>query len=279
MSQSFSDRYGYKPSEPDITIREDAPDDLRYAVAQIAVNAGLAPSQIRDVVCSVLFVAPDRNNWSEYPNIWDEVRWQLEDCEWFKVYDIAERLHRTLHYQQADQFRDELNGLFREKGIGWELKDHEGIVYRGSAPFAAATADAVEALTATGRLSAASEIREALRDISRRPTPDRTGAIQHSIAALECVARDVAKQPGLTLGRLLPRPAFLDRSTRPSKSFGASPQKGPGISRRDSSSGTMRRNWSSASPARCRSSLSIGNDNIRPRVGEQHARETQRTRL
>lgn len=205
MSQSFSDRYGYKPPEPEITVREDAPDDLRYAVAQIAVNAGLAPSQIRDVVCSVLFAAPDRNNWSEYPNIWDEVRWRLEDCEWFKVYDITERLHRTLHYQQADQFRDELNRLFHEKGIGWELKDHEGIVYRGSAPFTAATADAVEALTATGRLNAASEIREALRDISRRPTPDRTGAIQHSIAALECVARDVANQPGLTLGRLLPR--------------------------------------------------------------------------
>jgi hypothetical protein len=205
MSQSFSDRYGFKPAEPEITVREDAPDDLRYAVAQIAINVGLTPSQIRDVVCSVLFVAPDRNNWSQYPNIWDEVRRLLEDCAWFKVYDIAERLHRGLHYQQADQFRDELNRLFREKGIGWELKDQDGIVFRGSAPFAAATTNAVEILTETGRPNAASEIREALRDISRRPNPDRTGAIQHSIAALECVAREIANEPGLTLGRLLPR--------------------------------------------------------------------------
>jgi hypothetical protein len=205
MSPNFSDRYGFRPAEPEITIREDAPEDLRFAVAQIAVNAGMAPSRIRDVVCTVLFVAPDRNNWSEYPNIWDEVRGLLEDCGWFKVYDIAERLHRSLHYQQADQFRDELNRFFREKGIGWELKDGEGIVFRGSAPFTAATINAVEALTTTGRTNAASEIREALRDISRRPEPDRTGAIQHSIAALESVARDIANEPGLTLGRLVPR--------------------------------------------------------------------------
>jgi len=182
-----------------------APDDLRFAVAQIAVNTGMTPSRIRDVVCTVLFTAPDRNNWSEYPNIWDEVRSLLEDCEWFKVYDVAERPHRNFHYPAADQFRDELNRFFREKGIGWELKDDEGIVFRGSAPFAATTVNAVEALTATGRTNAASEIREALRDISRRPEPDRTGAVQHSIAALESVSRDIAKEPGMTLGRLVPR--------------------------------------------------------------------------
>jgi len=37
--------------------------------------------------------------------------------------------------------------------------------------------------------TAKTEIREALNDLSRRPTPDITGAIQHSLACLECVAR------------------------------------------------------------------------------------------
>ncbi|TIR17114.1 MAG: hypothetical protein E5X33_27110 [Mesorhizobium sp.] len=55
MSPNFSDRYGFKRAEPEITIREDAPDDLRFAVAQIAVNAGMGPSRIRDVVSAVLF--------------------------------------------------------------------------------------------------------------------------------------------------------------------------------------------------------------------------------
>ena len=79
-------------------MREDAPDDLRYAVAAIARSASLTPSKIRDTVCQVVLVSPNRNNWSEYPNIWDEVLYLLNGCEWFKVYDVAEALWRNLEY-------------------------------------------------------------------------------------------------------------------------------------------------------------------------------------
>lgn len=207
MSRYFSDRHGYGGAEPEITIREDAPPALRFAVADIARRAGLGPSQIRSIVCSVLFEAPDPGNWSEYPNIWDKVLQLLERCEWFKVYDIVETIWRHLHmnYEGQETFQSELNRFFREKGIGWELKDHTGIAYRGDATFTAATNQAVEVFEATGRQTAAFEIREALRDISRRPTPDRTGAIQHAMAAVECAARDLTGEPNLTLGRLIPR--------------------------------------------------------------------------
>jgi hypothetical protein len=40
MSRGFSDRHGYSEHIPEITIREEAPDDLRYAVVQIAKSAG-----------------------------------------------------------------------------------------------------------------------------------------------------------------------------------------------------------------------------------------------
>jgi hypothetical protein len=43
-----------------------------------------------------------------------------------------------------------------------------------------------------GHSTAANELREAIRDMSRRPEPDVTGAIQHAIASLECVAREVS---------------------------------------------------------------------------------------
>ena len=46
-------------------------------------------------------------------------------------------------------------------------------------------------------------MREALRDISRRPQPDVTGAIQHAMAALEATAREVTGQRNLTLGQLI----------------------------------------------------------------------------
>ena len=48
------------------------------------------------------------------------------------------------------------------------------------------------------------EMREALKDISRRPEPDRTGAIQHAMAALEATAREVTGKPKPTLGKLIP---------------------------------------------------------------------------
>lgn len=212
MSRKFSERHGYIGPGPEIVVREDAPEDLRYAVAQIARAAGLTPTRIRDLVCQVLLVAPNQNNWTDYPNIWDEVLKRLGECDWFKVYDIAETIWRSLDHDFEKQgiFEEELNRCFREKGIGWELKSPEGIVFRGGEAFSQATADAFHVLHESGRATAAAEIHEALADISRRPLPDRTGAVQHAIAAMECVARDVIGDSN-TLGKLiaklnLPRP-------------------------------------------------------------------------
>jgi hypothetical protein len=205
MSTTFSERHGYAAPDAEIVVREDAPEALRYAVAECARSAGLAPSSIRDIACRILLEPPDRNNWSEYPNIWEEVLWMLRNCEWYKVYDIAEAIWRSFEYRPDEQrmFEDEINRCFREKGIGWELKRPDGIVYRGSETFAAVTREAAQTLSQTGHSTAANEIHEALRDISRRPVPDRTGAIQHAMAALECTAREVTGQKD-TLGRLLP---------------------------------------------------------------------------
>jgi hypothetical protein len=207
MSRDFSQRHGYGTADVEIAVREDAPADLRYAVAEIATAAGMQPGTIRGIVCRVLFTAPNRNNWSEYPNIWEEVLGLLDACEWFKVYDIAEALWRALEHDSDRQqlFQDELNRFFREKGIGWQLKDPDGIVFRGGEAFAAATREAAQVLQSSGRATAANEIHEALRDISRRPVPDRTGAIQHAIAALECTARDITGEATATLGTLLPK--------------------------------------------------------------------------
>jgi hypothetical protein len=63
-----------------------------------------------------------------------EVQELLSECPWFKVYDIAEAIHERLSLGGyfADDFKDELNRFFREeKGIGWELREADGIVFRG----------------------------------------------------------------------------------------------------------------------------------------------------
>lgn len=210
---SFSRRFGYRAEEPPISVREDAPEPLRYAVSILADNLGLDPHNARLEACGVLLTRPDPSNWSAYPNVFDEVQYLLASAPWYRVYDIAEGFYDRLaasDWSRGQSFQERLNELCREYGIGWEMRDGR-FVARGSEAFAQALSTASEAMQATGRANAASEMHEALKDISRRPTADVTGAIQHAMAALECVARDVTAEPNKTIGQLvsrlgLPRP-------------------------------------------------------------------------
>lgn len=220
MTQRFSDRQGYRPTAVQVKVREDAPSNLRGAIPLIAEEAGMTPSTMRRAICKVLLEPPDPNNWSDYPNIRDEVSWLIKEASWYKVYDIAEALYAVLATSSsrdsgpADEFERRLNGFFVENGIGWVLRDGE-IVHRGSEVFTKSTHEVPGRLEETGFQRAANEMREALGDISRRPEPDITGAIQHATAALEATAREVAGQPNLTLGKLVPLlnlPAPLDKS-------------------------------------------------------------------
>ncbi len=209
MAQRFSDRHGYRPTATQITVREDAPSELRGAIPLIAKSVGMGPDAMRQVICEVLLTQPDPDNWTPYPNVWNEVVWLVDEAPWYKVYDIAEALYAALAARQpwesspADEFESRLNDFFVEKGIGWELRDGQ-ITHRGSEAFARSTHEVPQLLEKTSLQRAANEMREALGDISRRPVPDITGAIQHAMAALEATAREATGQSNPTLGKLVP---------------------------------------------------------------------------
>jgi hypothetical protein len=205
----FSKRHGYRSQPKEITVWEDAPENLRHFVLETARAMGYEPSAIRDVICSVLHVRPNPNNWSEYPNIWDEAQELVYGCEWFKFYDFVEALHQSITnsimeaaQKQGREFQDAVNEFFVDEGIGWQMVEGE-IVTRGTEAFETNLGHAVEALESTGRATARGEIHEALIDLSRRPEADLTGAIQHAMAALECVARDVCGDERATLGEII----------------------------------------------------------------------------
>lgn len=204
MSGNFSDRYNYNDTAiAEITIREDAPSEMRYAVVQIAESLGIKPTKLRELICKVLLEQPDSFNWSEYPNVWEEVQQLIANCTWHRVYDIAETIYESLeqsNIEKANKFSNRLNQYFREKGIGWEMHDGQ-IIFRGTENFASTTETAVESLEEAGLNSAANEIREAVQDISRRPKPDITGAVQHAFAALESTSREVTGNSKRTLGQ------------------------------------------------------------------------------
>lgn len=235
----FSDRHGYAPAEAEITVRHDAPHELRGVMLEIAYEAGLSPSPLRDLVCRILRTRPDQNNWSEYPNIAGEVEHLVDHCQWFEVYDIIEEIYQALlrseertseeqEERPSEVFARELNKYFIKSGIGWQLADGQ-LQVRGPKSFEVAVHRAQEMLEAGGRQTARREIHQALLDLSRRPEPDITGAIQHAMAALECVARDVSGEPKLTLGEIIKRhpgliPAPLDQAIE--RAWGYSSERG-----------------------------------------------------
>jgi hypothetical protein len=218
LEQPFSKRNHFRGSPKEITVREDAPENLRYFVLQTARDLGWRPTPLRSILCRVLRARPDASNWSEYPNIWDEVQELMYGCDWFKVYDIIEALH--VAFARGDEnsgdndagvFADELNEFFIDEGIGWQLVDGN-IVTRGTEAFETVVTEATTALETSQRPTAAKHLHEALEDLSRRPHADLPGAAYHAMGSLECVARDLTGDPKATLGEILERhPGLLPK--------------------------------------------------------------------
>lgn len=200
---TFSKRQGlFSIKEKEITVREDAPEGLRGFIRMAFYDLKKYPSDLRSITTRVLKIPPDRNNWSEYPNIDYEIEQHLESCEWYIVYDIIEAIIQNLNGQQRETFINEINEYFIANGIGWKIVNGQ-VETRGDEVFETAVKTVVTVLETVKLQTAKTEIREALIDLSRRPEPDITGAIQHSLACLECVAREVTGDKKATLGELI----------------------------------------------------------------------------
>jgi hypothetical protein len=216
LEQPFSKRNRFAgPKE--ITIREAAPENLRYFVVQTTMDLGWRPSRLRDVICRLLRATPDPGHrWDS--DIQKEIQYLVDDCDWFKVYDLIEVLHASL--AQADEYSGEdnagvfardLNEFFIDEGIGWQIIDGK-IVTRGSEAFETLVTGAASALETSERPTAAKHLHEALEDLSRRPEADLPGAAYHAMGSLECVARDLTGDTKATLGDILKRyPGLLPK--------------------------------------------------------------------
>ncbi len=197
-------------------MRQGASHELRGIVVQLAYECGFRPQSLRSLVCRILRKRPDPSNWSEYPNINNEVCRLVDDCDWYRVYDIIEgvacAMRETPFSYEAEKFENELNDYFLENGIGWKLSNGT-VEMRGSEVFEEVIGTAERQLETKNFSTAGNELHEALHDLSRRPAPDITGAIQHSMAALECVAREVCGDTRANLGDIMKR--YRDIVPRP----------------------------------------------------------------
>ena len=198
---NFTERMGIAIPQADITIRNDAPVSMRHYIFQIMQNYESSLKKIRSIVCFVTKEAEDPNNWGENDFMKSEIQEIIDNCLWNRVYDIIEAFYFKLSVPQQRDFEKNINEYFIEKGIGWKMQN--GIIEtRGDDIFEDGIKQANLKLQEKGLMTSQNEIKEAIADLSRRPIPEITGSIQHSLAALECVCREVTRDKA-TLGALI----------------------------------------------------------------------------
>jgi hypothetical protein len=196
---AFSKRYGYSNRETEITIREDAPESLREFIIELAYGTGLNEYDLCHLVAKTLRRRPDPVNFT-YSDYHTDTDVFLSNCPWYKVYDIIEAIYQAV--PDKDGLTEEMNSFFATNGIGWKLESG-AIMFRGTDTFETHLRQAEQVLADAMLTTANAEIHEAINDLSRMPHADITGAIQHSLACLECVAREAAGGSKQTLGELI----------------------------------------------------------------------------
>lgn len=202
MDTLFSRREKLQSEIAEITIIDEAPYELRNYLSLLINNMGLGLKEIRKIICLVVQEAENPNNWGENDYMREEVRLLIENCEWYHVYDVIEAIYKKLSPEKKQIFADEINRYFEKSGIGWKLEGGK-ILSRGNSQTEFLLRSAYQNLEAKNQKTSTNELKEAINDFSRRPEPDLTGVVQHSNAALECVAREYTQDPNKTLGKII----------------------------------------------------------------------------
>ncbi|MCC2625268.1 MAG: hypothetical protein K0R14_1141 [Burkholderiales bacterium] len=197
----FSERHGFNQHvEPEITIRNEGNSELNGVIVQLALDCGMQIKNLRSLICNLLMKRKDENNYG-YDYVYNEVICLIDNAQWYEVYDIIEKINAELN---SNDFMQRINKYFIKHGIGWQLVN--GII-KTRAP------EALEQIISQslnlldnsniGYQTTYKELHKAISNLSIRPEADITGAIQHSMAALECLMRDLTGDTKSTLGVIL----------------------------------------------------------------------------
>lgn len=197
---SFSGRVGLRSMA---IIHDDAPIGFRHAVVG-ALKAEIISSE------TIIGVVQRGTALPRPPgHVTNTVLMPLiENCEWWRVYDVAEAGYAAIHAERyfgpdkAKAFERAINEACRANSLGWKMEAGIFAVVASTEQHDSA-ARIIEKLDAAQLKTSASELREAHRDLSRRPLPDISGGMQHAGAAIECLAREISGDTKLTLGDII----------------------------------------------------------------------------
>lgn len=205
---NFSTRFNLSPKEVPITVWNDAPCNIRNALLTFFKESSSPNTHIsggsseiaREILTEFPLTNKDGYKYAVHYPVQSLIS-IIKECPWFYVYDIAEYMHNCFQRDNpsaASNFQDELNTFFYANGFGFEMTDGR-IMRRDNKEVQEFTLNSINTVP---NLTVQNELREAWIDLSRRPDPDLTGAITHSVAAIECFARSVCNTKD-TLGDIV----------------------------------------------------------------------------
>ena len=216
------------------TVRLDAPDELRGIIVDLAYESGLTPDVMRSLVCQVLRTREDRTTGRR-------IRTLMTGSVGASIRASGTRFTTSWRPSTNDS-RTRVPGNAMEKTITTlrprSISISDGEALAGNSSMGSwkhgVPKDPRHTLSEARRGwripvgSGDERIHQAISDLSRRPRPDITGAIQHALAALKCVARDAAGT-----GKQRWAPSFLGtlawsrlRSIRRLRSWGSTSEQG-----------------------------------------------------
>lgn len=227
--EPFSVRHGHAGAHTPIRLRETADPELRRVVYEEAMRVLNSNSyaqslgrwvvsgvwdlslQFREVVLTAANVWPGTSEHG--PAALGDARQVLENCEWFRVYDVIEAIHRwlpqVLHKPPespallaGDAFRGQINRYLHMRGYGWELTEDGVVTARETHAVEEILEDAEHQLGTGNRTAAYSALRDARKALSARPVQAGIAAEQ-GIKALERYAVIVDLRGRKTLPEIL----------------------------------------------------------------------------
>jgi tetratricopeptide (TPR) repeat protein len=196
----FSKRYGLRPT-PEGLMYEDVPERARvglfHIVRQFFEDKYL---DLYQVLCVALRIPLDTNRANVYLAS-GAIEKLIMNCQWWQFYDTCEVLWQGLEYKR-DNLSEEINTLFREEHLGFELRGGK-VEKIGSGFIDARVKEARYLLKEPEFTGADKHFEKAMKALNARPNPDVENCIKDAVSAIESVGRIIVNDEKALLSDII----------------------------------------------------------------------------
>jgi len=192
-SDLFSKRYRLRPT-PKGLMYEEVPERARVGLYHIVeqffkqedINAYL---DLYIKICVALRIPRQRRLDDYVASL--AIEKLINTCEWWQFYDICEVIWANPYSQYSRhkaEFTQQVNALFREEQLGFELRDGK-VEKVGSGFIDAQIKEARYLLKEPEFKGADTQFEKAIKAINIRPNPDVENCVKDAVGAIESVGR------------------------------------------------------------------------------------------